>query len=468
MTERNFSTEHFQNEFRRLLRIHQAGDLQNAISSAKHLLGAYPDHPAIFHFLALVHHQKNEHAIAVGWMQKAIAVQPDNAELHSNLSALHLAAGQSLEAVLAADKALQIQPNYPQALINLGNALAHCGETARAAGVFWRATQLSPNLGLAHLNLALAQRSLGQLDGAVHSFERVITLQPEEPQALRNLAEIFAQRNRFADSAGIYQRLAGLFPNDPAVHNNLGAVLQQLGHFSQAEAAYNRAIHCDPRNVDAHRNLGTLLQKQGKISEAIDRYNIALQTGGAEDPQTLSLLGNAHRQLNQLESAEAFLRRALAVQPDDAQSHFRLAFVLLLNRQWSAGWNEYEWRLRLKAQATDPSLANIPTWTGESLTGKILLVLAEQGFGDFLQFARFISTLVSNSSQLIVQCPPELRRLISTISGIQQMIEEPAELVNPPNYQIHIMSLGAALKITEDSIPKTSPYLFADAADCET
>ena len=297
-----------------------------------------------------------------------------------------------------------------------------------------------------------------------------------------------------------YRKLMKKAPKTPALHNNLGLVLQAQHRVDEAVKQLERAVKLDRQYVDAHSNLGNAYRRAGRFDEAIKSLERALKLNPAY-VQALGNLGNTYLDMGRLEESEKAYRDGLDLLPDqpdlyynlgrvlheqgrweDAEQSFRktlslnnayplahwnLSHVLLLQGRFWEGWIEYEWRWHCPGFTTQIPKFDQPRWDGKDISGKTLLVYAEQGFGDTVQFARYLPALSASGCRVIFLCQPELRRLMHDISRVEEIITDWTAL---PEFDVHtpLMSLPMLLGMREETeIPRDFPYLTppADGAD---
>lgn len=223
----------------------------------------------------------------------------------------------------------------------------------------------------------------------------------------------------------------------------------------EAERAYRRLLETDNRNGLAHNNLANLLRKSGRFSEAEVHYDRALEWL----PDSAEIRNNRAgtlEHLQQYEQAEIEYRRALELKPDFAEARFNLGLLLLAAGRYTEGWTYYE--ARSKAFGENERLP-FPQWNGEDLSGKTLLLLPEQGYGDTIQFVRYLSLLKARgAAKISVICDPLLAPLLRTVAGIDALITDPLAL-HAHDYWDTLMSLPLRLGTTIESIPATIPYV---------
>jgi tetratricopeptide (TPR) repeat protein len=375
----------------------------------------------------LVHHQAGRLDRAEAIYLQALKAQPNNADALYLLSVLRHQQGNALEAVNLLTNALAIEPNHPEACYHLGVALRDLGRPAEAEASYREALRLRPDYPEAHNNLGVALRDLGRPAEAKESYQVALHLRPDYPKAHNNLGVALRDLGRPAEAEASYREALRLRPDYPEAHNNQGNVLSDLGRLPEAEASYREAVRLLPDCPETHNNLGGALSDLGRPAEALACYE-----------------------------------RALAIRPDDVSAHFGRSRPLLLRGEYAEGWREFEWRWR-GGTAEEIKLRGFaaPQWQGEDVAGKTLLLHAEQGFGDTLQFCRYAS-LVGASARVILEVQPALVRLCSSLAGVAQVVARGEQL---PAFDLHcpLMSLPLAVGTTLDTIPFSGgPYLAAN------
>jgi Tfp pilus assembly protein PilF len=266
------------------------------------------------------------------------------------------------------------------------------------------------------------------------------------------------------DEAEQHQREAlRLDPVFPDGHNGLGLVHYQLGRVAEAENCFRGCLRLWPDHPGAHLNLAVALQSSGRLEEAETCYREALRRG-QDAAQTHNNLSVLLRELGRTAESEASCREALRLHPDMADAQVNLAMVLLLTERWTEAWPAYEARWQTGDLASTRRAFTQPLWTGaQPIAGRTILLHAEQGFGDTLQFCRYAPLVAALGARVVLEVQPALARLMTRLEGVAQVVAHGDAL---PPFDLHcpLMSLPRAFATTPDTIPGPLSYLSADPA----
>jgi Flp pilus assembly protein TadD len=366
-------------------------------------------------------------------------------------------AGRLQQAELAYTQVLAIEPNHVHALHLLGVIAHQAGRDHLAVDYIGRAIAADPGIAEAHNNLGLALQGLGRLTEAEASFREALRLKPNA-DAYSNLGNVLCVTDRLAEAEAIYRESLRLEPESASTHNNLGNTLWNLHRPVEAEASYREALRLCPAYPEAHNNLAITLNYTGRSAAAVASCHeaIRLQPDFAE---AHAFLGTALLDLGRPDEAEASYRTALRLRPDFPEAHLVLAILHLLRGRFAEGWDEYEWRWRCRSFDLRPFTA--PLWKGEDIGGRVILLHAEQGLGDTLQFCRYIP-LIAPDARVILEVQAPLVPLLAQLPGVASIIAVGDDL---PSFDLHcpLMSLPRAFGTTLDTVPGVTPYLTADA-----
>lgn len=299
---------------------------------------------------------------------------------------------------------------------------------------------------------------------AVRCFREATDLDPTSAEAWTNLGLSLACCGD-ADTALACQREAlRLDPDLADAHNNIGVLHCERGHLAEAENCFHAVLRRRPEFPNARINLGVVHQAMGRLADAEQAYRDALPTVAA--PATaLNNLGMALLEQGRVAEAESVLRDALLTAPDSPNPQVNLGLVTLLNGRFEEGWRLYEARWRVDPTLSASGPIDAPRWTGEeSLFGKTILLHAEQGFGDTLQFCRYAPLVAALGARVILAVQPSMARLLGVLKGVHQVVVQGGP---PPVVDFHcpLMSLPLAFGTRLETIPAAVRYLRADAGD---
>ena len=404
------------------------GALQAAEQLYRQVLQVEPHHPDALYSLGMISFRKGRSDLAVEHLRQALAQKPTMPVFHCHLGMVYRALGRLEEAVACCEEALRLQPDYAEAHHNLGAALSGLGRLREATACHEQAVRCQPDFAAAHNNLGVAYQAEGKQDEAVASFQRALRLQPA-----------------FAEA-----------------YINLGGVLQTQGKVDEAVASFRQAVHYRPDYVLAHCDLATALYRQGRLEEAVTSFQHALRLN-PNSPDTHTNLGGVLQALGKSEEALACYEEALRQKTDFAEAHRARAYTWLLAGDFERGWPEYEWRSSCPGFTTPPWRGPQPAWDGSPLEERNILLRAEQGLGDILQFIRYASLVEQRGGRVLVEAPARLMPLLRTCPGIDQLI---AQGTDPPPFDVHalLLSLPALLGTRLATVPANTPYLTADPA----
>lgn len=311
-----------------------------------------------------------------------------------------------------------------------GNQCLARRDLAGAERRYREALVLDPSYGEALNNLGCVLKDQGRTAEAEHALQAAIAANPQLKEAFKNLGDLYRSQNHLADAELAYRRCLEVAPDFAEAHNALGVVLNQRGCFAEAEAAYRRALRLEPDHSAATDNLGTLMTERGREGEA-----------------------------------ERLYRDALARFPQDAELNFLFSLFLLRLGRFEEGWERHEARYdpRVKDPVSPLPTVDYPQWRGERLSGKSLLVWYEQGYGDQIQFCRFLPLLKrAGASHLTLVCRHELLALFETLEGVDKVVSaEHASNQPRHDYWVLPLSIPLHLRTSLSTIPSELPYLRA-------
>ena len=270
------------------------------------------------------------------------------------------------------------------------------------------------------------------------------------------------QAGRLDEAERLFRQVLAVNPRHADTLHLLGVIAYQTGRHDLAADMIRKAIAINPREASLHSNLGNLFKEQGRLDEAVACYRRAIELK-PDFSEALNNLGNALRAQKQLDEAFTSYRRALELRPDDPEAHYNLAMALLARGDMPAGWEEHEWRWKTPQLARSRRDFAQPQWRGEAAEGRTLLIHAEQGLGDTLQFCRYAPLAAAGGLRVILEVQKPLMRLLGSLSGVDRLV---AQGEATPQFDLHCptLSMPLALGTTIMTIPGDVPYLRADTA----
>ena len=415
----------------------QAGEADAAVACYQRAVAAAPDFADGWNSLGNLLKTQKRLPEAEQALREAMRLRPGNAVLYNNLGNVLLEQGQTTEAEIALRESLRLNPDFAQAPFNLANLFMAQGRHEEALPLLQRALMLQPNFAESHVNLGNLHKDLKNYDKAIVCYRRAIESRPDMALAHLNLGHVCLHLKQYAEAEQAYRKALALPGDAGAAWYGLGNLLAQRGLLSEAEVAYQQALALKPDFADAWNNLAVLLKDQRRFAEA-----------------------------------EAGYRRALALNPDLPDGRMNLGMLLLTLGRYEEGWALYESRVGAGRDdwCTPPALP-CPRWQGEDLRGKSLLIWFEQGYGDQIQFLRFIPQLRERClGRLTLVCKPVLKRLFQQslfAPLIDQLLSEPearsrhASLASH-DFWVFPLSLPLYLGLRADNIPAPLPYLNVD------
>ena len=310
------------------------------------------------------------------------------------------------------------------------------------------------------LETALQLHERGQFDKAETLYRQILARVPRQPEALHLLGLLHHQRGRHETAIDLVGQAIAAAPRVSGFHNSLGVAYRAIGRLDEAEASYRRALMLEPGFAEAIGNLGNVLHQRGDLVGAVACYRRAL----ALDPRRAELhnnLGTALFDDGDLTAAEACYRRALELNSDYPEAHYHLGLLRLQLGDYPAGWREHEWRWRMRNFATPPRGVTQPQWRGEWLDGARILLHVEQGFGDMLQFVRYVPLVAARGGTVVLEAPQAMLRLFANVGGVAELVERGPQ---PPSCVWHcpLMSLPLAFHTTLATIPAAVPYIAVE------
>jgi tetratricopeptide (TPR) repeat protein len=479
------------NPFEHALARHRARDLAGAEALYREALARDPTHADAQHLLGVLRHQQGRHAEALGLIDQALAQRPSAAaytnraavltalgrmqdalashdlalqqdpalpQAHANRAEVLLALSRHAEAITSYDRALALRPDHTGNWLRHGDALQALGRPQEALSSYDRALDCDTANAVAWLNRGVSLEALDRLEDAADSYHRAVALQPDNARAHANRGNALHGLDRHVAAIDCYDRAIALGLEDAPVWFSRGNALQALDRHEDALASFDRALALRSDYVAALNNRGNSLRALSQYDAAIDSYRRAL----AVDPQSrLARInqGNVLQILNRHDDALVCYDTVLTADPEHLDARWNGALCRLALGDFAQGWRDFEWRDRL-TMGIRPFAE--PLWLGQpEIAGRTILLHAEQGLGDTLQFCRYAPLLAARGARVVLETQQPLQRLLTTLQGVERIVAR-GDALGAFDLQCPLMSLPLAFGTTPETIPAAVPYLHAD------
>jgi tetratricopeptide (TPR) repeat protein len=435
------------------------GRLGEAEFNCRLVLGANKKDFEALHLLGLIEFQRGKFEEAHRLICHALRVNARSAKAHSNLALVLQQLNRLEEALTSVDRALAIEPDFLLALNNRGHILWRLQRSEKALQSLDRALALKPDYVDALCNRGNALVDLRRMGDALACYDQVLGINPKDALALNNRANVLWALDRRDEAMQNYDRALALSPDDLSILKDRGAALAQLKRSEDALACFDHALALKPDDPYFLYKRSSALSDLNRDEEALACLDRAFALA-PDDADALGDRGNVLSALQRHAEAIASYDRALAISPDSAKAHWNRGLALLRMGDLERGWREFEWRWEVKETSVrQHGFDQQRLWRGEQpIEGKTVLLHAEQGLGDTIQFVRYVPDVVALGAKVIVQVHPELKTLISSIAGADRVIGKGEQV---PAFDLHcpLMSLPLAFNTRLETIPAKIPYL---------
>jgi tetratricopeptide (TPR) repeat protein len=474
-------------------RYHRSGDLGRAEEGYRRALQDAPKDAQILYYLGALCLTQGRYDEAATYLREATRGAPENSSAHDLLGIALAKQGDTAGAEACFRRALALQPHHAGAHHNLATALDDRGALDEAEASYREAIRLQSKHYEAQLGLALLLVKRQRLPEALDHFRTAAALRPGSPDVFKHLGDALFNQRRYGEAEPHYREAVRLSPDLAEAHLNLGICLFHRRCYDEAVACHRAAVRCRPDSPIPYNNLGAALHKMDRHSEARESFEAALRLKPdfAEAYQNLtSLLVDQ----GDLEGAETCIERAVELAPNSAEAHYNRGALLLRKGQpeesiarferalqidpehiqahkclgmarlclgdFAGGYPEYDWRLKLDhfAALRQP----YPLWDGSPLGGKTIMLVAEQGLGDTLQYIRYAPLVRDRGGRVVVACPRGLLEILASFPGVDRLVAQGGELVSDVDFYAPLLSVPGLVGTTLENIPAHVPYLAAN------
>ena len=415
---------------------HQAGNLAEAEKLYRAVLQTEAQNADALALLGLVLGAKGNHDEAIGCINQAVALDPNSALFHFHRGTILTTAHQLPEAIDAFRRAIALKPDFAQAHYNLANALRAHGVWNEAIAAYRETIRLQPNYAEAHNNLALSLVHEKLYDDALAEARKTVEIAPTYGEGWRTLCNIAEQTKDYTLALHAGERCVALMPDSHFSWFGFGVALNRVDRNKEAVEAYKRALALKPERVDIWDNLGQTYQSLNWLEEAEATFRKCIEVAG----QTI-----------------ADEDKRFVAEEEYGNRHWHLALLELLRGKLKPGFERYRSRFKDVGGLKRPNFSR-PLWKGGDLNGKTILVTDEQGFGDTLQFCRYLPLLKQRGARVIFSVHKVLEPLFQHWEAKDVLITHGME-VPAYDYYCSIFDLPHLFGTTLETIPSTVPYL---------
>lgn len=413
----------------------------------------------------IAHHQAGRRGQAEACYRRSLKADPRCAQALHLLGLLAQQAGQFQESIRLLGESLALNPDDPDTLNSLADSYIGQGQIQPASHCLQRLAELRPQSAETHHRLGKSQEQLGEWEAATASYQRALALQPDSPDLYGSLAMLQYKQEAFAEAVESCRRALALDPNRDEIYTQLGNALTDLGNYGAAVETLRHALALKPDSPHAVFGLGYFFERKGDLASAKDAYQNALKLNPQLSGANLHLGCVQLLEGNLGEAAECF-ERLLKLVPDCAEARAFLGLIHLKQGNFRLGLSEYEDRWSTPYGFRFRRKFLQPLWKGEPLEGSRILLYAEQGMGDTLQFVRYVPLVAARGGKVVLEVQPRLHRLLAQTPGAVKVIRL-GEALPEVDWQCPLASLPLAFATELNTIPAKIPYVDPDPAQVQ-
>ena len=455
------------------------GDYESAIPLYKEVIKIKKDHTEAYYNLALCLQNQNRNEEAIKNYQKVIELNPFLSEAHNNIAIIYKSMNKYDEAEKAFRMAVKVKPGNSNAMSNLSSLSVdkdNSEEYKQAFELFEKKEfDAAKDIILSLLNkaphnmhllksLGIIYFNLNEFKESAECYKRIIELNNKNAEAQYSLGVCYQNLDNNDLALKQYKKAIELNPEYIDAFNNLGLLYSSLKKYDEAEKCFNSALKYNSKYFNSIINLGTIKLHKDDFDSALDFFNKALEISVDEKNNSsksvaYSNIGFVALRRKNLREAIKYFDIGIELEPESVLAHYNKAEALLMLGQFEEGWKEYEWRQGRKdfgKRKFDKKFK--PEY---DLKGKRVLVYAEQGLGDAIQFIRYLPMLKEKGCYIILECGKELHGLLYNFNSVDEIIER--NFIERPeieyDYEVPLLSLPSYFKTNADNIPAKVPYL---------
>ena len=413
--------------------LHQRGDHDKAEAMYKKVLAKAPKHFQALYLMGMLQLHREDPAGAIEWIDQALKINPTHIDAQFDRATALEDLERYTEALRSYDLVLALKSDFTEALYRRGNVLRAMKRHMEALDCYKRVLAVKPDHAQAWLKQGNSLNDLGRLREALTCYEKAVEAAPEYPEALFNLANTLKEFDRIGEAMATYDKVLAIEPDFAEAIANRAYLLAGQNRLDEALAGYDRAIALLPDYPDMAYNRAVTLEELQRYDEAIAAYALVPSTD-----------------------------------PNFQSARWNTALCNLKLGNLEAGWRQYEQRWQTEQMRKTQRYFTQPLWLGDGpLTGKTILLHSEQGFGDTLQFARYVPLLAERGARVILQVQPALKSLMANVKGVSAVLAT-GEQLPPFDLQCPLMSLPLACQTFALTDIPGAGYLQPDPAKTES
>ncbi|MHA7840270.1 MAG: tetratricopeptide repeat protein [Gammaproteobacteria bacterium] len=418
-----------------------------------------PSHAPTINLKGLAAHRLKQTDLACELLKKACDLEKDNIIFKNNLGSIFKEQGKHQEAIILFKNIIATKPEFAEAYINLAACYFEQQQFNEGTHYLKAASNIKPSDINIRQQYANALMKINKIEDAIAQYQKIIALIPDFATVFVSLGAALQSKKAYKEAEKYYRQALTLNPQHTDALCNLGVLAKIRGEFTEAITLYQQALTINPQLYTVYANLGNALQEIDAYDEAIQCYNKALAINPAF-VEAYNSRGYAYQSINQIDRAMADYHSAMTKKENYIDAHWNYALALLITEQYEEGWKEYEYRWQKLATLTTSDTKK--RWQGESLRDKTLLIQVEQGYGDTIQFIRYVPLIKKNGGRIILVCREPLVQLLQQIKGIDDIIVK-GHVLPAYDYHLPLLSLPLIFNTTAVTIPAAIPYIKADS-----
>ena len=433
-----------------------AENLQPTESKLRQAANLRTDDPQVYFSLGIICWNTNRLVEAEKFFVRSIELQPMNHEAYYYLGLICRKTGRMKKAKILVEHAVELKPDWAAANNTLGIIYKILGRADKAQDCFLKALKCKPDYAGAYNNLGSIQAENKLWAEAESCFCSAARLEPSNYRIYNNWARTLQKLRRYAEAEDCYRQAIELNPGFVAGYNSLGLILKDSGRVEEAVACLHKSLELQTDDLVAYHYLASVLAMSYRFEEAMEYLRRALDID-QDEPETYRILGRVLKMMQRLDEAEAAYRRSIELSPEGQaeKSCFGLGTVYMLRGQYEKAWPYFEMRL-----GDFKHRHKVHYWQGERLFDKKILLFFEQGFGDTMQFVRYIPWVADQAAQTVVKVQNQLGRLIGNSFNCEVLTDD-GENRDNFDYVCSLLSLPYVFKTTEKNIPRNA-YLYPE------